>query len=73
MAIVLGVFGLSIEFHSSIAATDSTLHYFIVFVVSWIAQFVGHKIEGAKPSFLEDLQFLLIGPAWIMNRIITIV
>lgn len=36
-----------------------------VFVVAWIGQFIGHKIEGAKPSFLEDLQFLLIGPAWV--------
>lgn len=36
-----------------------------VFVVAWIGQFVGHKIEGAKPSFFEDLQFLLIGPAWV--------
>ncbi|OAU95915.1 DUF962 domain-containing protein [Moraxella catarrhalis] len=38
-----------------------------VFVVAWIGQFIGHKIEGAKPSFFEDLQFLLIGPAWVMH------
>lgn len=37
-----------------------------IFVVAWIGQFVGHKIEGAKPSFFEDLQFLLIGPAWVV-------
>lgn len=37
----------------------------IVFVIAWIGQFFGHKVEGAKPSFLEDLQFLLIGPAWV--------
>lgn len=36
-----------------------------IFVVAWVGQFVGHKIEGAKPSFFEDLQFLLIGPAWV--------
>lgn len=36
-----------------------------VFVVAWIGQFVGHKVEGAKPSFFEDLQFLLIGPLWM--------
>lgn len=40
-----------------------------VFVVAWIGQFIGHKIEGAKPSFFEDLQFLLIGPAWLMSFI----
>ena len=39
----------------------------IIFVVAWIGQFIGHKIEGKKPSFLEDLQFLLIGPAWLMH------
>jgi uncharacterized membrane protein YGL010W len=38
----------------------------VVFVVAWILQFVGHNIEGKKPSFLKDVQFLLIGPAWIL-------
>jgi uncharacterized membrane protein YGL010W len=41
----------------------------ILFVVAWIGQFLGHKIEGKKPSFLKDLQFLLIGPAWLMHFI----
>lgn len=35
-----------------------------LFVVMWILQFVGHKIEGKKPSFFEDLRYLLVGPAW---------
>lgn len=38
----------------------------IVFIVAWILQFVGHHIEGKKPSFFKDIQFLLIGPAWIL-------
>jgi len=41
----------------------------IVFVVAWIGQFYGHKLEGKKPSFLKDIQFLMIGPAWIMADI----
>ena len=41
----------------------------IIFVVSWIGQFIGHNIEGKKPSFLKDIQFLLIGPLWIMSFI----
>jgi uncharacterized membrane protein YGL010W len=41
----------------------------IVFTIAWIFQFYGHNIEGKKPSFLKDLQFLLIGPAWIMSFI----
>ncbi len=39
----------------------------VVFVVAWIFQFIGHKIEGKKPSFFKDLQFLLIGPAWLLS------
>ncbi len=42
----------------------------IIFVLAWIGQFYGHKIEGKKPSFLKDLQFLLIGPAWLMHFIL---
>lgn len=41
-----------------------------IFVASWLLQFWGHKIEGLKPSFLEDLQFLLIGPAWVFRKLI---
>ncbi|MFD2037663.1 DUF962 domain-containing protein [Belliella marina] len=40
-----------------------------IFIISWIFQFYGHKIEGKKPSFLKDVQFLLIGPAWLMHFI----
>tara|TARA_A100001011_G_C14320943_1_gene850583 strand:+ start:3385 stop:3852 length:468 start_codon:yes stop_codon:yes gene_type:complete len=43
--------------------------YLIVFVIAWIGQFIGHKIEGEKPSFFEDIQFLLIGPAWLLSFI----
>ena len=38
----------------------------IIFVVAWIGQFVGHSIEGKKPSFFEDLQFLAVGPLWTL-------
>ncbi|MFO7562347.1 MAG: Mpo1-like protein [Enhygromyxa sp.] len=41
----------------------------VIFVVAWIFQFIGHKIEGKKPSFFEDLQFLLIGPMWLLAAI----
>ena len=40
-----------------------------LFVVAWIGQFIGHHIEGKKPSFFKDLQFLLIGPAWCMDAL----
>jgi uncharacterized membrane protein YGL010W len=41
----------------------------IIFIAAWIGQFYGHKVEGKKPSFLKDVQFLLIGPAWLMHFI----
>src|SRR5215469_14634446 len=42
----------------------------IIFVAAWIGQFIGHKIEGKKPSFLDDLRFLLIGPIWLLHFIL---
>lgn len=41
----------------------------ITFIIAWIGQFYGHKIEGKKPSFFKDLQFLLIGPLWIIKKL----
>ncbi len=38
-----------------------------IFAGAWIGQFIGHKIEGRKPSFFQDLQFLLIGPIWLLG------
>jgi uncharacterized membrane protein YGL010W len=38
-----------------------------IFVVAWIGQFIGHKIEGRKPSFFDDLRFLLIGPLFVLS------
>jgi uncharacterized membrane protein YGL010W len=38
----------------------------VIFVVAWIGQFIGHALEGKRPSFFKDLQFLLIGPLWLL-------
>ena len=40
-----------------------------LFAAAWVGQFVGHSIEGKKPSFFQDLQFLLIGPIWLLGFI----
>ncbi|HJO08756.1 MAG TPA: penicillin acylase family protein, partial [Verrucomicrobiota bacterium] len=40
-----------------------------VFVLAWAAQFIGHCIEGKKPAFTEDVQFLLVSPAWLLNAL----
>lgn len=41
----------------------------VLFVIAWILQFVGHNIEGKKPSFLKDIQYLMIGPAWVISAL----
>ena len=44
------------------------LVFLAIFGVAWVFQFIGHRVEGKKPSFLKDVQFLLIGPAWFPSR-----
>jgi uncharacterized membrane protein YGL010W len=39
----------------------------VVFVTAWIGQFVGHAVEGSRPSFLEDVRSFLVGPAWLLG------
>lgn len=55
------------------AITAAGLHIGVVsaaiFFVAWVGQFIGHKIEGKKPSFFQDLQFLLVGPAWLVQAV----
>ena len=41
----------------------------IIFTAAWVGQFWGHQIEGQKPSFLKDLQFLLISPLWVVKKL----
>ena len=59
------------QIFESVSSNNATLAYIslAIFAVAWVFQFVGHKIEGKKPSFLQDIQFLLIGPAWLMHFI----
>lgn len=41
----------------------------VLFVVAWALQLYGHRIEGKKPSFVQDVQFLLIGPLWLLASV----
>ena len=75
-SISIGMFLISaiqlvIIYYLEQALSVSVLLYIYIgfFIVAWIGQFIGHKIEGKKPSFFEDLQFLLIGPAWLLSFI----
>lgn len=64
--LVLTFFMVSISYQLSL--TDYLVQTNLaLFVLSWIAQFYGHKVEGKKPSFLKDLVFLLIGPLWVLR------
>ncbi|MEQ3664406.1 MULTISPECIES: DUF962 domain-containing protein [unclassified Olleya] len=57
--------------HNYVIAQYVPLVYFslALFIIAWIGQFYGHKVEGQKPSFIDDLQFLLVGPAWVMYKL----
>tara|TARA_Y100000589_G_scaffold121216_1_gene115621 strand:+ start:52311 stop:52787 length:477 start_codon:yes stop_codon:yes gene_type:complete len=61
---------LDVYFWDTVFGRDVLMFLAIsIFVFSWILQFYGHKIEGKKPSFAKDIQFLLIGPAWLLGYI----
>jgi len=36
-----------------------------LFVFGWLLQFLGHKYEGMKPAFYDDVRQLLIGPLFV--------
>ncbi len=70
VAVGMGLFGIaSIAVNQVIVSADLPLLPISLgaFFVAWLFQFIGHKIEGEKPSFFEDLQFLMIGPAWLLQ------
>lgn len=71
MGLKMTVFAAFCLIGNYIMAKEVSLLWFSigVFAIAWIGQFYGHKIEGKKPSFLKDLQFLLIGPAWVIDSL----
>jgi uncharacterized membrane protein YGL010W len=71
MAIKIALFSaICLIINYSISQTFTLWLFSIgVFAIAWIGQFYGHNIEGKRPSFLKDLQFLLIGPAWVAENL----
>ena len=72
LRLMLGVLPLLLAFLWSIDEVDQWQAVplwsicVLLFVLAWIGQFVGHAIEGKRPSFFKDLQFLMIGPLWLL-------
>jgi uncharacterized membrane protein YGL010W len=72
LPLALGVLPLLLAMLWSIDALNRSgpsplwLVFAALFVLAWIGQFVGHAIEGKRPSFFKDLQFLMIGPLWLL-------
>ncbi|MES2382250.1 MAG: Mpo1-like protein [Bacteroidota bacterium] len=73
MAVAITLFAFVCIALCNYIVLNAPIHLFKIslslFVAAWIGQFIGHKIEGKKPSFLHDIQFLLIGPAWLLSAV----
>ncbi len=69
MLIVIGAMYAAVSALVETLGERALIVMIALFAVGWIIQFVGHKIEGQKPSFFEDLQFLLIGPVWLLSDV----
>lgn len=66
LAMIFGLHNLASTVGGGMGMTEASLG---IFVGAWVVQFIGHKIEGKKPSFLEDVQYLLVGPLWLLHFI----
>ena len=42
-----------------------------LFIFGWVLQFLGHFVEGKRPSFFEDLRYFLIGPLFVVQKVIS--
>ncbi len=75
LSLTVGMVAFTALCYFTVAAFDAIFSGYLVifsavlFVVLWGFQFYGHEIEGKKPSFFKDLQYLMIGPAWLMSFI----
>ncbi len=66
MTIISSLALLGNYYLSTIESIPLWLFSLIIFAVAWAGQFYGHKVEGKRPAFFKDVQFLLIGPAWVL-------
>ncbi len=67
MLLIFSAFSFITKFVSESSSYPNWGIGLTIFILAWLGQFYGHKIEGKKPSFLKDVQFLMIGPIWLLN------
>jgi uncharacterized membrane protein YGL010W len=61
---IAGLVGYGLQNHPALTSAPVMA---TVFGLAWVGQFVGHQIEGRRPSFVDDLRFLLVGPVWVLD------
>lgn len=73
-SLLTGLLWLAVSYAACIAiqAAGASLLWIglAVWVAAWAVQIYGHKLEGAKPSFADDLVFLLIGPLFVQDKLV---
>src|SRR5690606_42157951 len=72
MLLIIGFFSyliVQLEYWELAGGPALWLVCLLIFIISWIGQFIGHKIEGKRPSFLISLKFFLIGPIWLLTKV----
>jgi len=67
MLVLIGLFSFCAECISEFSTVPLWSVSGSIFLLAWVGQFTGHKLEKKKPSFFKDIQFLLIGPAWLIH------
>jgi uncharacterized membrane protein YGL010W len=69
MVLVSALAVVAVAFFDALNFMPTWMASLLLFIALWILQFIGHAIEGKKPAFFQDLQFLLIGPLWLLGFI----
>lgn len=64
------VYGLTLWLHVALGTQALLILAIAVFVIAWIGQFIGHHVEGKRPSFFTDLVYLMIGPPWVLVKLL---